>query len=113
MAGTYSSGTDNRLYPCPQCNGSGVIPHRDTYRTCPLCHGAANVNYKTQQKYLNSQPLSTIPTKVTFVTCPECGGSKEIMDSDTGKTIDCPVCGATGEVTEEEKKKWNDKQSDV
>jgi DnaJ-class molecular chaperone len=103
---TYTSGATNQKYPCPQCGGSGTIPHRNATRTCPLCHGSAYVDYKTQQKFLNAQPLSTVPDKTVFVNCPECGGSKEIQDPDTGKLIDCTVCNASGIVTEAEKKKW-------
>lgn len=114
MAGSsYQSGTDSNLYICPQCNGSGSIPHRNTVRTCPLCHGATKVTYKKQQKFLNAQPLSTIPTQVQFVTCPECSGTKEITDPTNGKLIDCPTCSATGQVTAAEKQKWLDDQDGV
>ena len=106
MASSYESATDNKLHICPQCSGSGVIPHRNATRTCPLCHGIAQVNDKTYKKYMSAQPLSTVPDKTVFVTCPECGGSKEIQDPNDGKLKDCPVCQATGEVTEAEKKKW-------
>lgn len=103
---SYSSGTDNTKYPCPNCGGTGTLTHRNGPITCPTCHGLGQVNYKAQQKFLNAQPLSPIPSAVQFVTCPECGGSKEIMDPDTGKIKDCPTCQATGQVTIDEKDNW-------
>lgn len=103
---SYQSGTNGANYVCPNCNGGGTIDDNGKIKQCPTCYGIGTVSYKTQQAFLNSQPLGTIPTKVIFVTCPECSGSKQINDPTNGKLSDCPLCEASGVVEEEVKKKW-------
>lgn len=102
---SYQSGNSGQ-YPCPHCSATGTITDNNKIKRCPTCGGSCYVSHKTQQKFLNAQPLAPITPQVYYTTCPVCSGTKQTHDPTNGKLVDCELCEATGAVEESVKKKW-------